>query len=195
MGTTVIPIHANETANSVRNSEEHRWKVMYEGEGGRIVDKSRRGNRTWWVIDSPRNAENGLSNPFLAVTIFDGRGGKELSRRDVSEGEGPSQLDCPIGFLEKAPVANQAWRDRVHAYHVNTKARRKSAMRVKEQLAVGRSIQLNENLSFEGQSQLIVYEITTRGLLAQASSGRLVSVRFSQISHVLDTSATGTDAV
>ncbi len=193
MGATVIPISASETANVVRDLEEKRWKIMYEREGGGIVSKSRRGNRTWWVIDSPRNAADGLSNPFLAVTIFDGRGGKELSRRDVSEAEGPSQLDCPIGFLTKAPVANQAWRDRVRQYHDDQKTRRKNAGRIKEHLAVGRSIQLNENLSFEGQSQLVVYEITTRELLAQARSGRLVSVRFSQINHVLDTSATETD--
>lgn len=193
MGATVIPISANETANDVRHSEETRWKIMYEREGGRVVDISRRGNRTWWVIDSPRNAENGLSNPFLAVTIFDGRGGKELSRRDVSEGEGPSQLDCPIGFLEKAPVANQAWRDRVRQHHDDQKARRKKVSCIKERLAVGCTIQLSENLRFEGQSQLVVYEITTRELLAQASSGRLVSIRFSQISDVLDTGTAETD--
>ena len=47
----------------------------------------------------------------------DRMGREEWGYKPLCEAEHPAYYSCPLGYLRKAPVANQEWRDRVREYH------------------------------------------------------------------------------
>lgn len=66
----------------------------------------------------------------------------EWGYKDISEGSGPHDVDCPKSYLEltqHSPDFNKEWREEVEAFHARRKAKREEAKRNRLVLKLERS--------------------------------------------------------
>jgi hypothetical protein len=56
-----------------------------------------------------------------------GQKGNEWGYLPIQENMGPRYYDCPLHFLEMAPVGNDAWREQVRARHAEQAGRNHQA--------------------------------------------------------------------
>jgi hypothetical protein len=110
---------------------------------GRYIAHKWVGSNFWFVEKMV-----GDSKPIIVLCLtgkhknigYGSVSGSGYGYKDMTEQMGPYYYDCPLDFLEKAPVACQEWRDKVVAFHENEK--RYKAM--KKQLQVGTVILLKD---------------------------------------------------
>jgi hypothetical protein len=101
-----------------------------------ILDGAQRAGREVLAHHSARGAfytvqrspltENGPVTNWIGVYLIERQGG-EWCLKEMSEGCGPYAHDCPLRFLNMAPVDGEygaAWRERVRAYHAQKAERR-----------------------------------------------------------------------
>lgn len=96
----------------------------------------------FWVVEKSRHD----GKPYICLCLtakhknvgYSGQDG--YGYKDMTEEMEPYYYDCPLSFLEKAPVACQDWRDKVVAFHENEKR----YAEMKEKLQVGTIILLKD---------------------------------------------------
>lgn len=74
-----------------------------------------RGN-TLWRVACRRDKSTGVEERQIACDRLSQSDG-DWGYKDMAECEHPYYYDCPLRFLDIAPVANQEWRDKVRLYH------------------------------------------------------------------------------
>ncbi len=92
---------------------------------------SLRGNSLWSVWER-LNSESGESIRYIRLDLLSyasQHGG--YGYKSMSEACGPYYYNCPLKFLEMAPVANQEWRDKVIANHAKLKTIKATASKVR----------------------------------------------------------------
>lgn len=73
--------------------------------GGRVLETHLAGHEHWMLIE-----EHG--RPIILVNLLDQMYGR-WGYKTLDEQMGPYYYQCPVEWLERAPVANEAWRARV----------------------------------------------------------------------------------
>lgn len=58
---------------------------------------------------------------YIYCDILQYRKGDGWGNKAMSESVHPFYYSCPLGYLKMAPVACQAWRDKVQEYHATSK--------------------------------------------------------------------------
>jgi hypothetical protein len=87
---------------------------------GKLIKSSAVGNNHWYVAESS-NGER-----FIGLDLMKG-GGRESGwgYKDLCESMGPCEVNCPLSFLELAPVPDgeyaAGWREKVREYHAAKK--------------------------------------------------------------------------
>lgn len=102
----------------------------------KVVDSSLRGNNLWMV------AEDANGERYILLCLLDGTPGApsgdpyRWGYKDISESMGPTEVNCPLRFLEMTPVPDSTfavgWRDRVREYHARAAHRRSRFKHVKQ---------------------------------------------------------------
>lgn len=64
----------------------------------------------WRVVQSPKGAK------FIRFDLLESYKG-DWGYKPMDESMYPYYFDCPLAFLAMAPVASQAWRDKVYEHH------------------------------------------------------------------------------
>lgn len=133
--TTPYDTHTKQQVVDLLNSQRH-W-----GEHYRVLESSVRGNHHWQLVEllPTHPSFDTLTSPFIALNLLGyDRGVGCWGYKDICESMGPCEVDCPIKYLDRAPVAGQygeEWRSRVRAHH--------EAMRTRAKLEPGMEIELN----------------------------------------------------
>jgi hypothetical protein len=135
------------------------------------------------VLDDPRCAARGLKNPFIAVQRWNGRGGRALARKDVSESMGPAVVNCPLKFLDLAPETNEGWRERVRESHRLRNQRKKRIAHLKRHLEPGCRIELKAPATADGETELTVLSVK-REVHAITDGGYRYRVPFRHIERI-----------
>ena len=53
---------------------------------------------------------------WIGCSLLENGGRDGWGKKDMEECMGPFQYDCPLEYLEMAPVTNEAWRVKVRAH-------------------------------------------------------------------------------
>lgn len=154
------------------------WKSPRSVDGKYIecepLDHSLRGNTLyvlWSRTDSLHEIANHCSptlaavrtHTYIAVYLLRGRGAG-WGYKALSESEHPYRYDCPLKFLDRAPVANLAWREGVREYHATQRAR------ARERIKIGDTVKLKPGITVLGDP------LTEAEVLAKSGRGYLVDV-------------------
>lgn len=117
------------------------WQTRTDLENA-LLNESRATNRLIahkWVGSNLWIVEKSLANiPTIFVLLTAKHKNYGYGYKDMSEGMHPFYYDCPLDFLEKAPIACQEWRDKVAAFHKNEKV-----AEMKKKLQVGTVLTLS----------------------------------------------------
>jgi len=85
--------------------------------GRRTIYHSVRGNTLYAVHQNTLGGDD-IHEPWIGVYLLRKDKGMGWGYKGMDESMGPNVCDCPLKALKLAPkVENQAWRDRVHAWH------------------------------------------------------------------------------
>ncbi|MEJ1397814.1 MAG: hypothetical protein RPU52_09860 [Candidatus Sedimenticola sp. (ex Thyasira tokunagai)] len=88
-------------------NENRRWET---------ITHCLRGNVLWSIIKLTKKSGE-IIETFIGCHLLSNDKGYGWGYKDMCESMGPCYYTCPIKYLEMVPVANQAWRDEVMAYH------------------------------------------------------------------------------
>lgn len=88
----------------------------------KVLAHSLRGNCLWTVVDVGYPV--GKTRIFIHLDLLQ-KHDRNWGYKDLSEEEGPYYYNCPIKFLDMAPVANEKWREGVREFHAEAARRRK----------------------------------------------------------------------
>jgi hypothetical protein len=82
-----------------------------------------RGNVVWTVEEITRKFQDNTteSTTFIGCYILDLRKDTGWGYKKVDEADHPLYYNCPLKYLEMAPVVNQGWRDKVIKNHKDQK--------------------------------------------------------------------------
>jgi len=85
------------------------WTILAR----RATGSMRRDGRKhyWMVLEKPGH------EPIIVVSFIERRGGDLGIKGPLSESEFPYAADCPLSYLDMAPVANEDWRKLVRSFH------------------------------------------------------------------------------
>jgi hypothetical protein len=76
---------------------------------GNIIVATKSVSKGLWMLVTPKN----LDKPIIIFYLMEKKG--TWGYKDMDESIHPYYYDCPIDWLDKAPVLSQPWRDGVHA--------------------------------------------------------------------------------
>lgn len=82
-----------------------------------------RGNVLWTVWEH-RYSDGRPAERFIGCDLLQCQRDYGWGYKDMEESMGLYYFTCPLSFLDLAPVADQAWRDSVRAYHAKQQTRR-----------------------------------------------------------------------
>ena len=106
------------------------------------------GNHLWFVADRTKHIE-GCVDRSIGLCLLQGWRGHGWGYKDLDEGCGPCEVDCPITYLTLAPEPtneySRRWREDVRQYHAVRSAKRKSI----KDLKVGMTIRLRKGCTPE----------------------------------------------
>jgi len=83
------------------------WKTA-----GYDIQATKKVGKGLWILGTPAMS----SYPIIAFYLMERQQGT-WGYKDMDESMHPYYYDCPMDWLEKAPVVSQPWRDGVHAHH------------------------------------------------------------------------------
>ncbi len=106
-------------------NENRRWET---------ITHCLRGNVLWSIIKLTKKPKN-ISETFIGCHVLRNEKSYGWGYKELCESVGPYYYTCPIKYLKMAPVANQAWRDEVMAYH----------KRMTRRFAVGQKVALENS--------------------------------------------------
>jgi hypothetical protein len=92
-----------------------------------------KGDNLWMIVEKVQE------DPIILLYLIDKYEGC-WGYKSIAEVEHPFYFSCPLKFLEKAPVKNQAWRDGVREFH--NEKNEKNAGRNKKRFAIGDKVQI-----------------------------------------------------
>ena len=75
-----------------------------------------RGNVLWTVAQITFKQDN-RQERFITCYLLQKSEGCGWGYKDMTEGMHPYHYSCPLKYLDMTPVANEAWRTEVRAYH------------------------------------------------------------------------------
>lgn len=112
----------------------------------RTIDKSKRGNNLWYVVE--RTVDGGEPTRFIALDLLGMHRGHGAGYKDICESMGPTEMNCPLRFFDLVPepagTYGPEWRQRVRGWHASTAKERK---RLKEiALEAGQKWELKQGL-------------------------------------------------
>jgi len=93
-----------------------------------------------WMLVTPKN----LDKPIIVFYLMEKAG--TWGYKDMDESAHPYCYDCPIDWLDKAPVLSQPWRDGVHA-NLKKKIELKEAAK---KIVEGKTYRVNGSWKFQG---------------------------------------------
>lgn len=94
--------------------------------GSRTLKHSLRGN-VLWCVKQTYSMGYCVSETYIACFLLAKQRGGAYGFNGMDEGMHPYYYDCPLSFLDMAPVLSQAWRDKVRAWHNGVNAKRRAA--------------------------------------------------------------------
>lgn len=88
------------------------------------------GNVLWSLWDGEWEQQ------WIGCSLLQNGGRDGWGKKDMEESMGPFQYDCPLEYLEQAPVQNEAWRAKVREYWAKqpVKATKSKRMPTHEQI-------------------------------------------------------------
>lgn len=76
---------------------------------GHTINATKSVGKGLWMLVTPKN----LDKPIIVFYLMEKHG--TWGYKDMDESAHPFFYDCPLAWLDKAPILSQAWRDGVHA--------------------------------------------------------------------------------
>lgn len=103
-------------SNSVKQEKE-RHISYFRNQGTLIAHRSTNYGKNLWIAIKISPDSNGQERSIILLLIFKNGGSGEWLYRDLDEGMGPCETDCPISLLEittgDGSVYSQEWRKEV----------------------------------------------------------------------------------
>jgi hypothetical protein len=118
-----------------------------------VIDHSLIGQHLWYVIDWTNKTVNPpKTERIISLSLLQGDKTYGWGHKDMSESCGPCYYDCPLKYLDMAPIPDsqyaQGWRDKVRAYHTNKYAKAKTVKSVE----VGDTVKLTPGCRYRGNA-------------------------------------------
>ena len=132
-------------------------KHLTDENGLPTLAKSVRGNTLWAVHEG--TMKDGTKIRFIGCYLMasDRKNCGGWGYKDMDESMGPYNYDCPLKFLDMAPVANEKWREGVRAFHTKAASKRS----VLKGLAVGCKVRLVDSCTIMGEKVTELLTITS----------------------------------
>jgi hypothetical protein len=127
--------HTTSTKKSLVDMIRQDWTM-----GGHTIHATKSVGKGLWVLATPKN----LDKPVIFFYLMEKAG--TWGYKDLSEEEHPYYYDCPIDWLDKAPVLSQPWRDGVHA-NLKKKIELKEAAK---KIVANKTYKVNGSWKFQG---------------------------------------------
>lgn len=154
-----------------------------DGNSCRVVRHCCAGNNLWMVVE--RRKPGGESHRYVALCLMQ-RSGGQWGYKDMDESCGPSAVNCPLSYLEDAPLVDaghaKAWRERVRAHWERERAGREAA----KSLAAGsvfKSSASGKEMEFQREYS------RTHVVALERATGRLFRVRKADVMALGETPA------
>lgn len=96
-----------------------------------------------WILVTPK----GYDRKIIGLYLMEKAQGL-WGYKDLDESSHPYYYDCPVAWLNEAPVANQAWRDGVHA-NLNKKIEMKEAAK---KIVANKTYKVNGSWKYGGKT-------------------------------------------
>jgi hypothetical protein len=138
--TTIIGADKEHLMNDRLRTQE--W-VAKDGERftWKVIAHSLRGNNLWKIVERSRHGHGySVTERFIALDLIGyDRYSKGWGYKDISEHVGPTELNCPLKFLNMAPQPcdseqtakwTSEWREKVRNWHSASAKRRKEMLKV-----------------------------------------------------------------
>lgn len=119
---------------------------------GHIINATKSVRSGLWMLVTPKN----LDKPIIVFYLMEKHG--TWGYKDMDESMHPYYYDCPLAWLDKAPVANQAWRDGVHA-NLKKKIEMKEAAK---KIVAGKTYKVNGSWKYGGKTLTQLYVTSTK---------------------------------
>lgn len=148
---------------------------QYATNGGKrtLLASSVVGNHHWYVCEYTTASGERLAFIGLDLMVGGGRRDPGWAYKPLVEGWHPCYYDCPLGFLEMAPEANPAWRQKVRQHH--------AARRTRPKIAAGLSF------THQGQRHTVIGRTPTgRGWLVEPEGGLVMRASSIVLRSILD---------
>ena len=93
--------------------------------GCRLLDTHEGQRGAFWLLIEcgPEQTARGLPLVLIACDLIESRGGS-WGYKPMDESMGPYYFDCPLTWLDRAPVLNADWRTSVRGWHEAQRAER-----------------------------------------------------------------------
>jgi hypothetical protein len=82
-----------------------------------------RGNHLWAVVELVDEQETRPERYIACYLLAYDKSCRGGGYKDMDESLHPFYYDCPLGYLAMAPIACEAWREAVRAYHARLRRR------------------------------------------------------------------------
>jgi hypothetical protein len=112
-----------------------------------------------WMLVTPKN----LDKPIIVFYLMEKVG--TWGYKDMDESMHPYYYDCPVAWLEKAPVLSQPWRDGVMA-HINKKIELKEAAK---KIVANKAYRVKGSWKFRGYPLTELYVTSTNPCLGRCN--------------------------
>jgi hypothetical protein len=130
------------------------------------------GRAVWFVGNSEADGKT-----YIGVALVE-KHGPEVCVKFVDETMGPTEINCPLAFLDASPDRggySTDWRERVRAYHAGKKAKAK--------LAVGTTV------AYGGFNYILTEPLGRLGWKVKDENGLIYRMRSHQMSSAVVVSA------
>lgn len=94
------------------------------------VDFSVRGN-ILWMLEEYTDTDAMTNERYIVCALLKSQRGYGWGYKDMTEAMEPFYYNCPLKFLDRAPVTCQEWRNKVRMYHAQ-QAHKKDVLRILE---------------------------------------------------------------
>jgi hypothetical protein len=127
--------------------------VMRGWTDGAVVHATKRTKDGMWILCTPK----GYDHKIIGLYLMEKAQGL-WGYKDLDESSHPYYYDVPLDWLDKAPVANQAWRDGVHA-NLKKKIEMKEAAK---KIVAGKTYKVNGSWKYGGKTLTQLYVTSTK---------------------------------
>jgi hypothetical protein len=115
-----------------------------------------------WILGTPK----GYDHKIIGLYLMERKSGL-WGYKDLDESSHPYYYDCPVKWLDEAPVANQAWRDGVHAHY------KKKLEVAAKQILANTTYKVGGDWKLHGMHIKSIYVISTKPLRGEFNGNRV----------------------